>query len=621
MEDQKFENLLNLALDASQNELENSAQLREGYCADDNIWEVIVKYSGTLDNVRELGEEIIIHELLNNFAVIEIPKSKIEKLGELENIEYVELPKRIYFSILDAKVESCISVLQSRPGANRSSAGNVPDINEGNVGNAPGLSTGNVGNTPGINTGNAGNTSGVSSAGTGSVYSGNGLSGRGILIGVVDSGIDIFHEDFRNEDGTSRLLYFWDQENNTVYGKEQLDQVLNEDNPQGIIFDSSGHGTSVAGICAGVGRGENGRYRGIAYESQLIVVKMASPSPEGFPRTTELMRGVDFCYRRAIELQMPLTVNLSFGNNYGSHAGNSLVEQYLNDVSGIGRSLIVVGSGNEGSSNIHTFVMLQERERVLIEFSVGEYQSSFGLQLWKLYADEIQLALITPTGRRIVIDTERMGTYRYQEVNTQILIYYGEPSPFSVYQEIYFDFIPLEKYVTAGIWQLELFPEKVVSGTVDLWLPARQSLSSGTGFLHPVENITLTIPSAAAKVLTVGAYDGKNKTAASFSGRGYTWAQNQVKPDIVAPGVNIVTVAMGGGYRAVTGTSFAAPVASGAAALAMQWGIVNGNDLYLYGEKIKAYFQKGAKPLPGITKYPNPQVGWGALCLRDSLPI
>ncbi|MCI8994003.1 MAG: S8 family peptidase [Eubacterium sp.] len=577
MEDQKFENLLNLALDASESELQNSAQLREGYCENEKTWEVIIKYSGTLDTVRALGEDIKIYELLNHFAVIEMPKVKIAELGKLENIEYVELPKRIYFSILDAKVESCITVLQSRPGVSSSGGVKVP----------------------------------------GAVM----LSGRGILIGIVDSGIDIFHEDFRNEDGTSRILYVWDQENDVVYGKEQLDEVLETNNPQKIIFDSSGHGTSVAGICAGVGRGENGRYRGIAYESQLIVVKMASPSPEGFPRTTELMRGVDFCYRRADELRMPLTVNLSFGNNYGSHAGNSLVEQYLNDVSAMGRSLVVVGSGNEGSANIHTSVSLQERQTVPVEFSVGEYQSSFGLQIWKMYADEVELALITPTGRRIVIDTERMGTYRYQETGTKILIYYGEPSPFSIYQEIYFDFIPLESYVTAGIWQLELFPRRIVYGNVDLWLPARQSLSSGTGFLQPVEDITLTIPSAAEKVLTVGAYDGKNKTAASFSGRGFTWVQNQVKPDIVAPGVNIITTSLGGGYRPVTGTSFAAPIVSGAAALAMQWGIVNGNDPFLYGEKIKAYFQKGARPLPGFTEYPNPQVGWGALCLKDSLPV
>ena len=79
--------------------------------------------------------------------------------------------------------------------------------------------------------------------------------------------------------------------------------------------------------------------------------------------------------------------------------------------------------------------------------------------------------------------------------------------------------------------------------------------------------------------------------------------------------------AAGGGYAQFSGTSFAAPFATGAAALLMEWGIVRGNDPYLYGEKVKAYMRRGARELPGFDVYPNPQVGYGALCVRDSLPI
>ena len=129
----------------------------------------------------------------------------------------------------------------------------------------------------------------------------------------------------------------------------------------------------------------------------------------------------------------------------------------------------------------------------------------------------------------------------------------------------------------------------------------------------------MTIPATARRIIAVGAYDSLVDSYADFSGRGSRMLP-YLKPDLVAPGVNIVAPVPGGGYRTVTGTSFAAPFVSGSAALLMQWGIVNGNDPYLYGEKVKAYLRKGARPLPGYEEYPNEEVGWGALCIAQSLP-
>ena len=125
----------------------------------------------------------------------------------------------------------------------------------------------------------------------------------------------------------------------------------------------------------------------------------------------------------------------------------------------------------------------------------------------------------------------------------------------------------------------------------------------------PSEETTLTIPSTAARVITVGAYDGYFDRAAAFSGRGYTRETNQVKPDLVAPGVDITSCAPGGGYVTRSGTSMAAPFVTGGAALLMQWGIVDKNDPYLYGEKMKAYLIKGARRLPAMRNYPNPVFG------------
>lgn len=243
------------------------------------------------------------------------------------------------------------------------------------------------------------------------------------------------------------------------------------------------------------------------------------------------------------------------------------------------------------------------------------------MQLWKNYWDEMEISLFAPSGEEIGPFPQKLGPSRFRYKSMEILVYYGEPSPYSQAQEIYFDFVPDDgTYIESGIWTFRLTPGRIITGEYDFWLPSSGILNPSTRFLRPTPDTTLTIPSAASSVITVGAYDSDSNSYADFSGRGYTRRTNQVKPDIAAPGVGIVTAAAGGGYQAVTGTSFAAPFAAGSAALMMQWGIVEGRDPFLYGEKMKAYLRRGARKLPGMGEYPNPQVGYGALCVKDSLP-
>lgn len=578
MNNQKLENMLNLAIEATEQEREKSLELDVGYDPIDREWDLIVKYSGDLERVRELPAKVV--EMQNQFAIVTIQESLIEALADLPQIEYIEKPKRLFFETANGRRVSCIDSVQNT---------------------AP--------------------------------Y----LWGKGVLVAVIDSGIEYANVDFRKEDGTTRILSLWDQsvegmppqgyQLGTEFTEEQINEALRQKTRAEQLaivpsIDTSGHGTAVSGIAAGNGRGsEAGRQAGAAPESSLIIVKLGSPRKEGFPRTTELMQGVDYVIRKAQELGMPVAVNLSFGNTYGSHDGTSLLERFIDDISNYWKNVICIGNGNEGGSGGHTAGRITGQEEAVIELAVQENEEALSVQIWKAYHDVMDISIVAPSGTRVGPVQELLGTQRFTVGETEILLYYGEPSPFSANQEIYIEFLPKDTYITSGIWRIILTPRKIISGNYALWLPSENVLNEGTRFLFPVETRTLTIPATAQRAISVSAYDSLTFVYADFSGRGGIEGIPLGKPDLAAPGVNVLAPARDGGYLAFTGTSFATPFVTGGAALLMEWGIIRGNDPYLYGEKVKAYLRRGARELPGFTEYPNPQVGYGALCARESLPI
>lgn len=578
MADQKIENLLNLALNATRREREKSLELDVGYSRDDKEWELIVKYSGTLNELREIGIQVV--ELSNEFAILTVPESLVERLADFPQIEYVEKPKRLFFQAANGRRVSCVPPVQNPPFS---------------------------------------------------------LFGSGVLVAIIDSGIDYTNPDFRNDDGTTRIRNLWDQTImgnppegyliGTEFTREQIDEAIKQPTvPMRMQIvpsvDVSGHGTSVAGIAAGNGRGSRGRiYRGVATQSELLVVKLGNPREEGFPRTTELMQAIDYVVRKALFYKQPVAINISFGNTYGSHDGTSLLERFIEDIANIWKSVICIGTGNEGRSAGHKAGIVRENEETVIQLAVQEQEPALNLQIWKAYYDIMDISFVSPSGERIGPIQEVLGTQRFSVGNTELLLYYGEPSPYSTAQEIYVDFLPKEVYINSGIWEIVLTPRKIISGNYAMWLPSENVLNPGTAFLFPTETGTLTIPSTASRTIGVGAYDALTFSYVDFSGRGQRGAGRLSKPDIVAPGVNVTAPTTSGTYASFSGTSFATPFVTGGAALMMEWGIIKENDPYLYGEKVKAYMQRGARPLPGFTEYPNPQVGYGALCVRDSIPI
>lgn len=593
MDSQKLENILNLALDTPESEREKSENLNVGFQPQTRTWELIVKYNGSLDTLEENG--ITAEQLIAGYAILTVPENLVALVSAAPFIEYVEKPKRLIFEAAEGKRASCMSLVTVRE-----------------------------------------------------PY----LTGAGVLVAIIDSGIDYTNQNFRNTDGSTRIRYLWDQtlsSGETGYAPPEgfrlgvefnaamIDAALQAvDREEGFMLvpsrDVTGHGTAVAGIAVGNGGGEGEYYQGVAVESELLVVKLGNPGEFSFPRTTELMRALTYVVRKAQEMSRPVAINLSFGNTYGAHNGTSLLERFIDNVSEIGRNVICVGTGNEGASSGHVQGQAGQGEdgRNIVELAVSDYESVLNVQLWKNYADEFRVTLTSPDGESVAVPTmqEDAGTRTVTMGQTRILIYLGQPTPYAAVQEIYFDFIPFNLYINPGIWTFTIEVVKRVTGQYYFYLPSAVVRNQNTRFYRPTPEMTLTIPSTASKVISVGAYDSTFQSYADFSGRGYSYADRTigliqpagVKPDLAAPGVNITAPDTAGGYISVSGTSFATPFVTGAAALMMEWGIVRGNDPYLYGEKLKAYLRSGAKAIRGEAEYPNARVGYGALCVADSLP-
>ena len=562
MADQKLENLLNISLQATKEEREKSEELGIGYDPEQNTWELIVRYTGSLDGLRIRYTQIRIRELLNQYAVLIVPETLVDAVSQETVIEYVEKPKQLYFELQAGKAASCINAVQQ------------------------GM------NNP------------------------FGLFGKGTIVAVIDTGIRAESMEFRNADGSTRILNIWDQTTGTEYDRSQIDEALQNEtkDTEGIPgADVLGHGTQVAAIACGSS--------GVAAQADILVVKLGLAAKNGFPRTTQLMEALDYVVRKAIDYGKPLAVNISFGNNYGDHTGSSLLENFINDIADSWKCSICIGSGNEGLGAVHTGGTLTEDMEETVELAVSSYETGLSIQIWKDYWDDIAVEIIAPSGRNLgrIQENSRVSRIRYEDM--ELLTYFGEPSPFRIRQEIYIDMIPQTVYIQSGLWKFRLIPRSIRNGRYDMWLPAQGALNFGTGFTSPDSASTFTIPSAAAKAVTVGAYDAGTGSAASFSGRGYIveiGGSLMVKPELAAPGVNVLVPSVSGMAR-VSGTSYATPFVTGSAALLMEWGIVRGNDAFLYGEKLKAYLIKGAEPLAGAA-VPDTQTGWGRLCLKNSLP-
>lgn len=533
--------------------------------------EIIVKYNGDIFAVAErvnASAEV----LSQDYAILTIDRARITELYTFSEIEDIELPKRLYLGTSFNLTSSCIRAVQNP-------------------------------------------------------YSYN-LNGNGAIVGIIDSGIDYTHIDFRNDDGTSRILYLWDQtisgnppdgfNEGTEYTQTQLNDALQSNDPFRIVpsNDFNGHGTAVAGIAAGNGAASSGENIGVAFQADLIIVKVGQKGFDFFAQSTEIMRAIKYITVKAEELKKPVAINMSFGMNSGSHKGDSLFEEYLSEISAEWKNAIVIPTGNEGGSGHHFSGTLETNQTKEIEFFTASGIERFYLSLWKNFTDSFAVELIFPNGISSgIIDLEnRIKTVRVD--NMTLTVIYGQPSRYSTNQEIYFNVQAENGTIRSGIWRLKIIPSIIVDGTIDIWLPTVEEVTAKTYFSNPAMYNTMTLPSTAQKVIRVSGYNDRLGNIAEFSGVGTP--DTSLIPDIAAPAVSIISTRSGGGYDSFTGTSFAAPFVTGSAALMMQWGIVQSNAPFLYGERIRAFLRLGARRNSGIS-YPNPTFGYGTLCLSNSV--
>lgn len=452
------------------------------------------------------------------------------------------------------------------------------------------------------------------------------LRGKDVIVGVIDSGIDFTHPAFRYSSGQSRIISIWDQTDETgnmpeylnygtEYTMEDINRALSSDTPFDIVKsrDETGHGTFLAGVAAGSESVEND-FIGAAPEAMIAVVKLKQAkqylrdyyfvdSNVIAYQENDIMAGIRYLEVLASKNGRPLVICLGVGTNQGARSGDSYLETVINELSGSTGRCVVVPTGNEGNARHHYQGTADEAVEQNVEIRVDR---SFVMELWGSAPDLLSVAIVSPTGEIVPRIPARIGssdvlTFLFE--STVIYVDYRIVEQRSGSQLIFMRF----ENPTPGIWKIQVLGENLISGIFHMWLPITAFVGENTYFLNPEPNVTLTSPSTASRAVVTGGYNSLNNTFFIESGRGFT-RSTTIKPDIVAPSVNVYGPSLNGGYQVRTGTSVGAALTAGAAAQLFQWGIINGNQTDMNSVDMRNFLIRGAQRSRDIT-YPDRQ--WG----------
>lgn len=461
------------------------------------------------------------------------------------------------------------------------------------------------------------------------------VSGSGILLGVIDSGINYSHRDFRRLDGTTRIRYLWDQTiqgeppngfpNGTEYTEAEINEALqNEDRAMQLEVvpsqDILGHGTALAGIAGGNGAASRGNNRGIAPECEFVIVKMGKSEVNQQPRDIDVMQGITYVLEKAQEMDLPVVILIGVGENLTAHNGSSTLEIYIDQMHYTERSNFVVGVGNEGNRSSHTYDQVQDGETQSVQLLIEGDKRNYACSLWRSFSDEISIVLVTPTGERTESLSILTPNRAYLFGNTAVMINFTDSTVNKGLQEIFILFQDQSEVgISNGIWTLEITGDKVLRGDYNIWGSIVINPENRTGFLNAKSEGTLTSPATSRGVTSVAAFNGRTMQLAPFSGRGFVG--EEVIPDLAAPGVS-VTVPSGEGeseYTQISGTSAASAFVAGAYLVMLQYGIIKLANENLYGDALKIYLLRNTRRPSSYEPYPNISWGYGMLCIEAAL--
>ena len=476
--------------------------------------------------------------------------------------------------------------------------------------------------------------------------------GAGVIVGFVDTGINYTDSLFRNVDGSTRIIGIWDQTNNsdnsnnienetvkpfsafsalygTQYTAEEINLALNSDNPASIVptRDENGQGTFLASIAAG-NRDERAGFSGAAPQASIAMVKLKpakqylrdfyliQDGAEAY-QENDIMMGVSYLYFLARKYSMPLVVCIPLGTNIGSHMGMSRLGQYLNQVSLSNGSAVITAAGNETGARHHfRAVMDASTDEVTAELRVGEREAGFSMELWAENMGVYTVGFISPTGevaREISVPLRGENTVSFLLEQTQITVYTQIADVSAGSQFIFMRF----ENPMSGIWRILIRNSLDIRETFHLWLPVRGFITDETYFLRPDPDTIITDPGNARYPITVTAYDHTKNSIYIHASRGYSLS-GRIKPDLAAPGVNILGASVSGRrLTRMSGTSVSAAHLAGAAAILLNWGVLNANYPYLNTPVLKSIFVRGAQRNPALT-YPNREFGYGTLNLYEA---